>query len=562
MTAAQHRHIRSSLIGIAGAALALLLPATAHAATASCADMAKIELPHIEIAGAADVDGGLATIDALDAGAKTLPAVAAAEKLPAFCRVKAILTPVPGSHIGVELWMPAKWNGKLLGLGNHGFAGEYERGYMAMGLGRGYAVVTTDTGHSSRVAETQTSFDTGRAVAGGFNIGNAAFAVGNRVAVEDFAWRAIHEMTAAAKLLVQRHYGVAARRAYFDGCSTGGRQAMREVQQFPADYDGVIAGGAPMNWTRIMASGMHYYLSGLLPSGAKMTQAKLDLAQKSAIASCDKLDGAADGLIAAPALCRWDPKLIACQPGANPAACLTGEEIAAIEAVERKLVYSKTGEALYAPLAPGGESFWVLMTAFNPVTAGHYRYLEGQGANWTPDRSTDLWPLLAQSEQPGAPGMAIVNISPDLSAFRAHGGKLIQYHGWNDQAMAPAFYPEYYAEVVDLQPGKDKLAQTQSFYRLFMIPGMTHCSGGMGPVNIGALNHAPAPVRDADHDVLEALDRWVEKNVAPAQIVGTQYAPDKSIARQMPVCAWPKVALYRGGDINSAASFACQSPPS
>ncbi|HVR92042.1 MAG TPA: tannase/feruloyl esterase family alpha/beta hydrolase [Novosphingobium sp.] len=482
--------------------------------------------------------------------------------LPRFCRVTAIASPVTGSQIGIELWLPADWNGKLLGLGNHGFGGEYERGYMAMGLQRGYAVATTDTGHSSRDTAKQAGFSAGRATFSGFNIGSAAFATGNPVAVEDFAWRAVHQMTVTAKALVTRYYGVSARRAYFDGCSTGGRQAMREVQQFPDDYDGVISGGAPMHWTRVIGSGLHYYLSGYLPDGNRIGKDKLALTQRGAVAACDGQDGLVDGLIADPRRCRFDAFSLVCKPGQDPKTCLNSAEARAVARVERPFADPRDGAPLYSPLPPGGESHWRLMTDLNPVTAAHFRYLVMNDTLWTPTATTDLWEAITRSELPGAPGLAINSVSRDLSAFRNRGGKLIQYHGWSDEAMSANFYPKYYGEVVDLQPGRNKLAQTQAFYRLFMVPGMTHCNGGDGPVNFGGLNHIPSTQRDPRHDILEALDRWVERGKEPSSLIASEFGADGAVKRQMPLCPWPQVARYVGGDSARAESFTCRAPDS
>ena len=285
--------------------------------------------------------------------------------LPAFCRVNAILSPVAGSRIGVELWLPQAWNGKLLGIGSHGFGGNIERGDMGMALRRGYAVATSDLGHSSRVSQRQADF----------NIGDASFARNNEVAVDDFAWRATHEMTVTAKSLVRRFYGKAARRSYFDGCSNGGRQAMREAQQFPADYDGILAGSAAMYWTRSFAATANYFQAGMLPGGIKITQAKLTLAQNAAIDACDSLDGAKDGLISDPRRCGWKASQIICHPGEDPASCLTSDEAVALDRVHNAIVEPGTGRVLYDGLHPGGEASWRNMIAFNAVTANFYRYM-------------------------------------------------------------------------------------------------------------------------------------------------------------------------------------------
>lgn len=546
-----YRRLMRIALASGGAILAACMPGLAAAATSSCDQLQQRPIANIQILAARTVKGSLPPQDQVNGrGAAAARVDEHLIDLPEFCRVNAILKPVPGSRIEIELWLPKDWNGKLLGIGSHGFGGNFERGDMGMALHRGYAVVTSDLGHSSRDRERQ----------GGFNVGDASFAVGNDVAIDDFAWRATHEMTVAAKTLVRRFYGKAPRRSYFDGCSNGGRQAMREAQQFPADYDGILAGSAAMNWTRSFAATARYFQAGILPSGAKITPAKLTIAEQGAIAACDRLDGVADGLVSDPQRCNWRPAALICRPGQDPGACLSVVEAAAIDKVRSPINDPRTGSLLYDGLVPGGETLWRNMIDFNRVTANFYRHMVVGDANWTPEAGTDLFAILARSEQPGAPGVRINSTNPDLSAFRARGGKLIQYHGWSDPSFGPVDAARYYVDVVDLQPGADKQARTESFYRLFMAPGMAHCYGGQGPVNFGALDHTPSPVLDADHDILEALDRWVEKGVAPERIIATEFTEDNKVKRQMPLCTYPKVARYTGGDVNRPESFTCTTP--
>lgn len=524
----------------------------AAAATSSCASLSDFKSATVKVTHAEAMKGSLPPADLTPArGASKGKVNPELLDLPAFCRVFAILSPVPGSRIEMELWLPQKWNSKLLGIGSHGFGGNFEHGDMAMGMLRGYAVATSDMGHSSRISETQA----------GFNVGDARFAMGNPVAVEDFAWRSTHEMTVAAKALVLAFYGVPHKLAYFEGCSNGGRQAMREAQQFPADYDGIIAGSAAMNWTGSFAATLLYFKAGFLPSGGQLKPEKLQIAQAAAVAACDKLDGLADGLISDPSRCHWRASSIVCPPGSNSADCLTAEEAAAIDRMYEPLIDSATGKQAYPGLEPGGETMWRNMTGFNAVSSNFYRYVVYEDAKWTPDANVDVMDALHRSQLAGSAGLSIDSINPDLSAFRARGGKLIQYHGWTDPSFAGRFSPDYYAEVVDLQPDADKLAATQKFYRLFMSPAMAHCYGGYGPINFGALDHVAAPTRTADNDVLEALDRWVEKKVAPKALVATEFTDTGAVKRQMPLCAYPQVAAYTKGDPMSAQSYRCATPP-
>ena len=514
----------------------------------SCADLLKTHLPNTEIIGAADVSGALPKLDRFvpswegsAQGASRDEESGALSNLPPFCRVIARLTPVPKSNIVVELWLPMQWNGKLLAFGNHGYAGEFERANMAFGLNRGYAVVATDAGHSIK------------------QYPRAEFAVGQPVAVEDFAWRAVHEMTVTAKILVRLHYSVPPSRSYFDGCSDGGREALREAQQFPSDFNGIIAGSPAAYWTRFMASDLNETQAGALDDGKRMMADKLALATKVASVAC----GIADGVIADPTRCNFDPRVLECKAGGDPKQCLTPAEVQAIVRVESPLKDPHTGENLYPGMEPGSEKAWMSgtgsMTGLNNTVASYYRFMVTGDAGWN-GVDADVIDLLRQSERPGSPGVLINTLSPDLSAFRAQGGKLIQYHGWNDASMAPRYSTLYYTQVMQLQPGNNKLARTQDFFRLFMVPGMGHCLHGDGPVNFGGLDQDVAAKPNAGNDVLEALDTWVTQGRAPEKIVATQYSERKQPVRDMPLCPWPQVAAYVGGDLHQAESFSCKLP--
>lgn len=528
-------------------AVATFTPAAAFAASKPCGQLLRAGLQNVQVTSALDVVGTLPETDVMTSQGPTAEGIDPnLRNLPRFCRVKAVLSPVPGSKIGVELWLPRQWNGKLLAIGGHGYAGNFEHADMAMGLHRGYAVVNTDGGHSRTESP------------------GASFAVGNDVALDDFAWRAVHKMTVAAKELVRLNYGTGARLSYFNGCSTGGRQGLREAQQFPDDYDGIISGGAPINWGGLMASQLWQYRAGDLGGGARISPAKLTVAHRGALAACDRLDGLADGLIADPMRCRWDPRTIECRAGADPGDCLTAAEAAAVARMYAPIKDPRTGRNLYDGMAPGSEQLWLPRNG-NVGEPPRYaimffRDLVMRDPNWSVASDDDILHALWMSENPKSPIGGITRTNPDLSAFRESGGKLIQFHGWSDQAMSAGLYPRYYSEVVALHPGPDGLARTRDYHRLFMVPGMGHCREGDGPVNFGALTHIPSPVIDADHDILEALDRWVDKGVAPDRIIATEFDQAQRPQRQMPLCPWPEVATFVAGDANRAESFACRVP--
>ena len=536
-----------AIMAFACLSLATLAP-TAHADENPCANMLRASLVNVQVVSASELVGTLSELEPQIAPESRLIAGVHEDDpilrdLPRFCRVVAIASPVVTSRIVVELWLPQQWNGKLLAIGNHGFGGELEHADMAMGLHRGYAVAATDVGHTAPKDSRAT----------------ARFAVDNGAAADDFAWRGTHEMVVTAKAMVQIHYGVAARHAYFDTCSNGGRQAIREAQQFPEDFDGVIAGSAAQYWTQSFAHDLWHYQAVRLSKGGLLSAAKLSMARKAAVAACDKLDGLADGVVANPAQCRWSPRTIQCKADADTTNCLTAAEAAALEKIEGPLKDPSNGKVLFYGMVPGGEDLWGNWENLVPTVGNFFRDTVVRDPNWEPLKA-DVTRLVPMSQVPGTFGAKLDTTNPDLSAYRARGGKLIQFHGWNDQSFPPGHIVDYYTEVVDAQPGPNRLAQARDFYRLFMVPGMRHCRDGNGPVNFGALTHPPLPTLDADHDILESLDRWVEGKIAPDRLIATQFANAERPQRQMPLCAYPQVATYVSGDVNRAESFACKEP--
>ena len=521
-----------------------------------CNDMSRAKLKNGRILTATEVEGVLPEIHIAPSLGHDRKS-GKLDDLPRFCRVVARLSPVPESEILIEIWLPQKWNEKLLAIGNHGYGGEFEHGDMVDGLNRGYATVITNTGHTGRHTP-ESGFQ------GGFSVGDARLMMEHGAAVDDYAWRAVHEMAVAAKVLVKHRYGMGPRLSYFNGCSLGGRQAMREAIQFPEDFDGIISGAPAMYWTRFMAADLRTYLLGDLGHGTRISREKLKLAHEAVLAKCDLLDNLADGLLADPLRCYWKPEEIQCESGNDGADCLTAAEVAAVGGMLQPLTDPETGEWLYDGWVPGGELMWASdvgnMIELGFPTANHYRYEVLRDPSWQPD-GADIYELLKLAEAPGSPGSKINTISTDLSAYRERGGKIIQYHGWADQAMPALWQTRYYNEVVSRQNDEDKLAATQSFYRLFMVPGMAHCFGGTcGPTIIGALSQPSAHAQQPKYDILEALDMWVEKGVAPEKIIATAPKKANGLVRQMPLCPFPQVAIYHGGDVNSAESFACKAP--
>jgi feruloyl esterase len=431
--------------------------------------------------------------------------------LPAFCRVAATLKPSPQSDIKVEVWMPAAgWNGKLQVVGNGAWAGTIGYGAMATALAAGYATASTDTGHT----------------------GGAANATVNKEVLTDFAHRAIHETTAAAKKAVNGFYGGAPKLSYFNGCSTGGRQALTAAQRYPDDFDGIIAGDAAAHGLNL-AFGQIWFAQAMKDPASVIPREKLTVLHNAAMTACDAADGAKDGIIERPMACRFDPKVVACAAGQDGPSCLTTAQVEAAAKIYAGAKNTRTGRQVFPGLEVGSELGW------SPTPVGYasdlFKYVVFKNPNWDPNTLNfdGHYALTAEDE------FKVVDAdNPDLSAFFKSGGKLLMYHGWSDPGI-PARTSVSYYESVRAKTGQ---AADQSL-RLFMVPGMGHCRGGEGTDTF---------------DVAAALDQWVTSGRAPATIPASRVR-DGKVDRTRPLCAYPQAAVYKGsGSIDDAANFECR----
>jgi len=474
---------------------------------ATCESMASIQLRHVAITLAAPVEAG-----AFPAPPGRGPNAGAVFKtLPAFCRVAATLKPSSDSEIKIEVWMPAGgWNGKLESVGNGAWAGTISYPAMATALAAGYTAASTDTGHTGN---------------------NPDFIPDHPEKVVDFAYRAVHELTWASKAIIAAYYGDGPQYSYWNGCSTGGRQAMVEAQRFPTDYDGIIA-GAPANYTtklqgsQVWTSAMtHKNEAGYIPP------AKYAAIHKAAVDQCDALDGVKDGVIEDPTRCKFDPKVIECK-GEDGSACLTAPQV---ELARR--IYA--GPGFFPGLEPGSEMGWSTLSGPKPMDLAVevYKYLVFQDPKW------DYMTFNAEADVARADkaiSSAMNSVDPNLKPLFAHGGKLLQYHGWADPGIAPGSSVNYYKSVLEAMGGKAKI---NDGYRLFMVPGMGHCGGGDGT---------------STFDMVSALDQWVVEGKAPDKIVASKVVNGAPV-RTRPLCPYPQVATYKGsGSTDDAANFRCK----
>ena len=470
--------------------------------------------------------------------------VPAHDGVPEVCQVNGIVAP----SIQFELRMPtAAWNGRFMHYGCGGACGIVYRPQLEEPLARGYAVVSSDMGHSGAP-------------------NNWVFAYGNLQALIDFSFRATHVVTLAAKEVVKAGYGVPAKYSYMYGCSTGGVQGQIEAQRYPHDFDGIVSGAPPyLNGPSYSEYAVRANLDG--NGNGIFDPAKLPMLRKAVLAQCDAKDGLKDGLLQDPRKCGFDPGTIQCT-GADTGSCLTSAEVAVarkiyagpVEADRKPANYGWTG------MVPGSEYEW------HPSFIGEkgQPHPRAMGADY--DYGNGVYPLTAPTlgkaygfddDGTAARGQAVypggtLNWlrwagNTDLRRFRDSGGKMITWHGWDDAETAPGASADYHETMARTVGGE---TEARKFSRLFMLPGTAHCRRGPGGDSV---------------DWISAIENWVERGQAPEQVIAHHLVkeqnylglprpryplPSGSFDRTRPVYPYPAIARYMGtGDPNIAASW-------
>ncbi len=457
-----------------------------------------------------------------------LEATAAA---PAFCRVLIQVQP----EIRIEVSLPSLWNGRLYMFGNGGYAGEslHAPGRVAhrdAALRAGFTVTQTNTGHDAEKEPL------------------ASFAL-NPQKTLDYAFRSLHVTAMTAKTVAAAYYGSRPRRSYYNGCSTGGRQALIFAQRYPEDFDGIISGAPALD---LIAARFRSIASTLALASAPVPMSKVKLLADRVYARCDAADGLKDGLITDPRRCDFRPSrdLPVC-PAGEAAECFTPAQVRSLETVYSKVVVN--GRTMAREVPPGAEAAgpngvsgwnnWIIREGQLPQGAlfaeSALRYMVFSKPD--PDYQLSQFNLSRDEHIFDGVGKLLNATDPDLSRFRNRGGKLLMYSGWADPAVNPYIALEYYQSVV-----KRMGALTSDFFRLYMLPGVFHCSGGVGP---------------ACFDPLMSMVPWVEMGKAPEAIKVSQMQEGKAIRTRL-ICPEPQVAQYRGqGSPDEAASFHCATAP-
>jgi feruloyl esterase len=493
-----------------GAIIAAQLAATVTGMP--CERLHGVDIPGVTIKSAESIPAGV--FKAPTGPGRRPSSTAEPEPIPGHCKVTMLLTPTPDSAINVELWMPVeRWNGKFLAVGNGGWAGSIQ-GYRDMqeALRRGYATAATDTGHSAKDGPA------------------GMFALGHPEKLVDFAYRAVHDMSVQSKRVIDLFYARPINYSYFKGCSTGGRQAVMEAQRYPGDFDGIIAGALANRHIHMHTAGAANQIRLERHPDESVSAAKAALVNAAVMKQCDTLH---EGFLNDPRQCSFEASSLACRAG-ETSSCLTPGELRSVEifygGVENS--HGETifpGEILGVPVRPQESN----TQGPGPFAFDTVRILGFQDAEY------DWHAFDLDRDMPRIDAAAgfVDAVDPDLSSFKAHGGKLLLYAGWSDATITPKNTVEYYSSVLDAMGD-----QQHDWMRLFMVPGMGHCGGGDGPNTF---------------DTLSAMEQWREQGAAPAQIPAKN--PESRLER--PLCPYPQVAKYDGrGDLADASSWSCAAP--
>ncbi|BGP44472.1 hypothetical protein JCM10450v2_000286 [Rhodotorula kratochvilovae] len=474
--------------------------------------------------------------------------------LPAFCRFGGFIHTSNVSKVQFEVWLPIvkEWSGRFAMVGNGGDAGGVNFPDMWGPIKNyGFAVASTDTGHH------------------GIS-GNGTFALNNPESQIDFGYRAVHLTTVYSKEIIKAYYGKSAKKNYWFGCSSGGKQGLKEVQKYPEDYDGVLAGAAAQFWTRLSA---HIWrVNSIINPTTKpdyLTRADFNTIGAAVLEQCDELDGLKDGLITNPLVCQPDLGVLSCDvAGANTTSCLSAGKIAKMNLLYNAW-YSQTNNSfLFFNYLPGSEALPSFAVTGAPYTLApdyfQYQVLNAtEISNFTVTDEIEFEQLIQTGLETNPGGVDAAD--PYIGDFLKK-GKVLSYVGLADTIIPPESSIWYHNQV------QKALGYSEDFddsYRLFAIPGMGHCRSGPGAWNFGGPGQRQSSLGgqstsstfDREHDAILALIDWVEKGVAPEKIIGAKYVDDnkaKGVAFTRPHCVYPKQAVYKGGNPDEASSFICK----
>ncbi|KAM0123375.1 hypothetical protein ACHAP3_011178 [Botrytis cinerea] len=469
--------------------------------------------------------------------------------MPANCAVLLNITTEVNTYFSFILMLPTEWNNRFFGAAQGGQGINYID--VATGMRYGFAAVGTDTGHTG--SDMSSSW------------------TGNPESINDWAWRANHEMTVVGKMLTEKWYGSAPLYSYYAGCSTGGRQSLKELEMFPEDYDGVAA-GCPAWWTthnQLWNLKQTLYQS---PANSSHTipTSMFSVIGDEVLRQCDPQDGLTDSIISDPLGCNFNPLTLVCTAN-KTTSCLTSPQLDTLLSIYNDWV-DVNQTYVFSHVLYGSEETWAggnIGDGSESNSANQLWYMQNilGLANFT---AADLSYETVQYADATNPGNSSAN-NFDLSPFYNRGGKLLHYHGLADGTVAPGASVYFHDHVTrTLAPMS---IEVDDFYRFFLVPGLEHCTGTPSTMNapwyfaganqaatLSTSTHSTPGYSDARHDILLAVMAWVENGTAPDSIIGTMFNDDLTVAKQRPICAFPKQAKYSGtGDVDAPESWSCES---
>jgi feruloyl esterase len=438
----------------------------------------------------------------------------------------------PQNKFELKLPQPRDWNQKFFFYACGAFCGTVFGDACNLGLARGYASATGNGGHDSRW---------------GFD---GVWAANAPELQEDFGWRSNHVVTLIAKAITTHYYGKPIKYSYMGGGSKGGQAVLLEAQRFPEDFDGLMPSAPVYDYTGRNTIAAAWFAQAI-SNGHGGSVLNADAAQaihKSVLEHCGAQSGLDEGVVTDPPSCRWQPEMIACTSGSSGTDCLSAKQVAAVRRLMTPATNSK-GEVLYAyPYIPGTETMWAGWNYFGTPRPGitprlanlelpgqHIKYLADEKIRENVDAlhfDFDRDPATL-----GRSRRIYDATSFDLRAFKAHGGKLLLWHGWADGAIMATSSIGYYEGVMQFMGGRK---QVEDFFRLFLIPGVHHSGGGPG---------------FTEFDSMTALENWVERGQAPDKLIAERLR-NGVVERTRPVFPYPVLARYSGnGDPKQADSF-------
>ncbi|KAF1973663.1 tannase and feruloyl esterase [Bimuria novae-zelandiae CBS 107.79] len=454
-----------------------------------------------------------------------------------ICRIALYVATSNSSGINMEAWLPANFSGRFLSTGNGGLAGCIGYDDMSYTTSLGFASVGANNGHNG-------------------TSGGAFF--NQPEVVADFAYRSVHTSVIVGKEITKQFYGSPHRKSYYLGCSTGGRQGFKSAQDFPEDFDGIVAGAPAISFNNLISWSGHFVNITGTPDSETFVPAKLwFIVHQDVMKQCDMLDGYADGILEAASICNYNSTGLICDSNStNSSSCLTAIQADTVQKVFEPLTLSD-GTLVYPRMQPGSEIV-AANALYNGVPYAYnvdwFRYVIYNDPNWNPLTLNDTDYIIAALKNPSN----IQTWKGDLSAVQKRGAKILHYHGQMDAIISSENSPRYYEHVsqtMGLSPAK-----LDDFYRFFRISGMAHCVGGDGASAIGQRLNAWESTDPSENALMAVVD-WVENGNAPETIIGTKWVngtKSAGVEYKRAHCRYPKRNVYKGeGDPKAIDSWEC-----